>query len=302
MDPRTSRGFLNNNPGNVDRSADVWQGEIRDPDDPRLTPFQRNELVNGRFVVTISPQFGIRLLAKTLFAYRDRLGIRTIRGIVTTWAPPPKKGLVKGSIGGEANGEDQNDTNAYANAVSKHVGVGPDDEINIRDWKTLYAVVSAIIRHECGGMPYKGVELEEGLLLAGMVKPVGITTSQTAVGLTMASGGTIGGAGVSGVQEAVKQPAFPVPPAGIGHNGPPGSLPVPDLSGGVSAVQDSLRQAGDSLAPLAGTSQTLDQILFALKIGLAVVALAGIIIATVARIRQSRRDAQIATAAQESGL
>lgn len=69
MDPRTSRGFLNNNPGNVDRSADVWQGEIRDPDDPRLTPFQRNELVNGRFVVTISPQFGIRLLAKTLFAY-----------------------------------------------------------------------------------------------------------------------------------------------------------------------------------------------------------------------------------------
>ena len=51
MDPRKSRGFLNNNPGNVDRSADVWQGEIRDPADPRLTDFQRNELVKGRFAV-----------------------------------------------------------------------------------------------------------------------------------------------------------------------------------------------------------------------------------------------------------
>lgn len=297
MDPRTSRGYLNNNPGNVDRSADVWQGEIRDPDDPRLTPFQRDELVNGRFVVTISPQFGIRLLAKTLFAYRDRLGIKTIRGIVTTWAPPPKKGLVKGSIGAEANGEDQNDTASYVAAVSKRVGVSPDAEINVREWKTLHALVSAIIIHECGGMPYSSSEIEEGLLLAGVVKPIGITTSQTAVGLTMASGGTLGGAGVAGVQEAVKQPAFPVPPAGIGHNNPP-----PDFTGGVSAVQDSLRQAGDSLAPLAGTSQTLDQILFALKIGLAVVAIAGIVIATVARIRQSRRDAQIAVAAQESGL
>lgn len=296
MDPRTSRGFLNNNPGNVDRSADVWQGEIRDPADPRLTPFQRNELVNGRFVVTISPQFGIRLLAKTLFAYRDRLGIKTIRGIVNTWAPPPKRGLIKGSIGGEANGEDQNDTNAYAVIVSKHVGVGLDDEINVRDWKTLYAVASAIIIHECGGMPYKGSEIEEGLLLAGAVKPVGITTSKTAAGLTIASGGTIGGAGVATLQEAVERPALPVPPAGIGHNGPP------DLGGGVSAVQDALRQTGDSLAPLAGTSQTLDHILFALKIGMAVVALAGIGLAIYARIRQSRRDAQIAIAAQESGL
>lgn len=293
MDPRTSRGFLNNNPGNVDRSKDVWQGEIRDPADPRLTPFQRNELIKGRFCVFSSPVLGIRMMAKNLFAYR-RNGLRSIRQIITTWAPPPASGLVAGKVGGEANGEDQNDTESYVDVVAKRVGVSADIPINLDDWKTLYLLVWAIIVHECGGMPYSGSEIEDGLLLAGVVKPVGVTTSQTAMGLTMASGGTIGGAGVAGVQEALQQPAFPAPP--------PPSLPAPDFSGGVSAAQETLRQAGDSLAPLAGTSQTLDQILFALKIGMAVVALAGIGLAIYARIRQSRRDARIAAAAQESGL
>lgn len=278
MDPRSARGYLNNNPGNVDRSADVWQGEIRDPADPRLTEFQRNELVKGRFAVFTTAQLGIRMLAKTLFAYRDRVNLKTVRGIINRWAP---------SI--------ENDTTAYVTAVARGVGVDPDAEINVRDYRTLHALVSAIITHECGGMPYKAAEIEDGLLLAGVTKPVGITTSKTATGLTIASGSTIGGAGVATLQEAVKQPTFPAPP-------PPPALPTPDFGGGVSAAQDTLRQAADSLAPLAGTAQTLDQILFALKIAMAVAALAGIALAIVARIRQSRRDQVIAAAAQESGL
>lgn len=69
MDSRKSRGILNSNPGNIDLSADVWQGELRDPADSRLTEFQRNELVNGRFAVAWP---GIRMLAKTRFAGRLR--------------------------------------------------------------------------------------------------------------------------------------------------------------------------------------------------------------------------------------
>lgn len=279
MDPRTSRGFLNNNPGNVDRSADVWQGEIRDPADPRLTKFQRNELENGRFAVFAEPRPGIRMLAKTLFAYRDRLGHRTVRRIINTWAPPV-----------------ENDTGAYVNAVAARVGVSPDAELNLNDFKTMKALVSAIIIHECGGMPYAGTEIDDGLLLAGLVKPVGITTSSTAQGLTIASGGTIGGAAVAGVQEAVTRPEQIPAPA------PAPSLPPPDLGSALSGAQDALRQTADTIAPMAGTSQTLDHILFALKIGMAVIALVGIGLAIRARIIQMRRDQKIAAVAQESGL
>lgn len=274
MDPRASRGFLNNNPGNVDRSADVWQGEIRDPADPRLTDFQRNELVKGRFAVFADPRPGIRMLAKNLFAYRDRRGLRTVRGIIAAWAPPV-----------------ENDTGAYVNAVAARVGVSPDAELDLNDFKTMRALVSAIIIHECGGMPYAGTEIDDGLMMAGLVKPIGITTSQTAQGLTIASGGTIGGGAVAVIQEAAERPVqVPAPAA------------APDFASAVSGAQDALRQTADTLAPMAGTSQTLDHILFALKIGCAVIALVGIGLAIRARIIQMRRDRKIAAVAQESGL
>lgn len=277
FDPRTSRGFLNNNPGNVDRSADVWQGEIRDPTDPRLTDFQRKELTSGRFCVFAEARLGIRMLARTLFAYRDRRGLRTVREIIHTWAPPI-----------------ENDTDAYALVVARRVGVDPDAEINVRDYRTLHALVSAIIVHECGGMPYAGTEIEDGILLAGIAKPVGVTTSKTAQGLTIASGGTIGGASVSVIQEAIEKPvAVPAPPP---------ALPAPDFGSVATGAQDLIRQTSDTLAPMAGTSQTVDRILFALKLAMAVIALIGIGLAIRARIKQWRRDELIAIAAQESGL
>lgn len=295
MDPHTSRGFLNNNPGNIDRSEPPWQGEIRDPADPRLTPFQRAELTERRFCVFPQPQLGIRALAKNLMAYQDRRGHRTVRAMITQWAPPPKKGLVVSATGGEANGEDQNDTASYVRAVARRVGVDPDADINVRDYKTLHGLVSGIIVHECGGMPYAGSEIEDGLLLAGVVKPVGVTTSKTATGLSIASGGTIGGASVAAIQEAVERPVqIPAPP-------PPPPLPAPDFGATIAPVQDTLRQASDTLAPFTGTSQTLNHILFALKIGMAVIALIGIGIAIHERIKRSRRDQQLALAAQENG-
>lgn len=280
-DPRSSRGFLNNNPGNVDRSGEVWQGEIRDPADPRLTDFQRNELTKGRFCVFAQPQLGIRMLAKTLFAYRDRLGHRTVRQIINTWAPPV-----------------ENDTGSYVNIVAGKVGVSPDAEIDVRDWKTLHALVSAIIVHECGGMPYAGSEIEDGLMLAGVVKPVGVTTSKTATGLTVASGATIGGAAVSSVQEALK-PTTTIP---VAVPAPPPPTPAPDFGSAVAGTQDSIRQAADALVPFAGTSQTIDHVLFGLKIAMALVALVGIGLAIRERIRRSRRDELLAAATQESGL
>lgn len=274
FDPRTSRGFLNNNPGNMDRSEPPWQGEIRDPADPRLTKFQREELTQRRFCVFVSPQLGIRAMARNLFAYTDRLGLCEIEDLIKRWAPPV-----------------ENDTAAYIEAVAKRLGVRHDACVNLRDWKVLHVIVDAIIRHECGGMPYTGSELEEGLLLAGVPKPVGLTTSTTAQGATLASGGTIGGAGVSAAQEMVKAP--PQVPADIQPLPPPGFT---------SGATDAIRQTADTLSPFAGSSQTVDHILFALKIALAVVALAGVGMVIWGRIKQWRRDQVIAVAAQETGL
>lgn len=253
MDPRTSRGFLNNNPGNIDRSAELWQGEIRDPADPRLTDFQRIELTKGRFCVSVSAEYGIRMLAKNLFAYRDRLGRRSVREIINTWAPP-----------------NENDTGAYVAAVARRVGVDADAEIDIRDYKTLHGIVSAIIIHECGGMPYAGNEVEDGLRLAGVVKPVGVTTSRTATGLTIASGATVAGGGVAVLQDSTQQPS--------------------DVTATVTAVQEPLRQTAEGLAPFAGTSPAIAQALFWLKIALAVIAIAGIALAAYERVKRARRD------------
>jgi hypothetical protein len=66
MDPKEQRGYLNHNPGNIDRSADNWQFEIKDPNDPRLTPFQVHELTYGRFCVFADAVHGIRAMAKNL--------------------------------------------------------------------------------------------------------------------------------------------------------------------------------------------------------------------------------------------
>lgn len=278
MDPRTARGFLNNNPGNIDRGAEVWQGEIRDPADARLTEFQHGELTKGRFCVFAAAEFGIRALAKNLFAYRDRLNRKTVRQIINTWAPP-----------------NENDTGAYVAAVATRAGVDPDAEIDIRAYKALHGIVSAIIIHECGGMPYSGSEVEDGLRLAGVVKPVGVTTSKTATGLTIASGATVAGGGVAVIQESTQQVSQQQSPAV--------QLPVPpsDVQATVAAVQEPLRQTAEGLAPFSGTSPAIAQALFWLKIALAVIAIVGIAVAAYERVKRARRDAKLAASNAEAG-
>ena len=248
MDPTKQRGFLNNNPGNMDRAAgEPWQGEIRDAKDARLTAFQRNELISGRFAVFAGPEWGIRAMAKNLFAYRDRLGLSTVRGFINKWAPP-----------------NENDTAAYIGAVAQRIGVSADAAVDLRDYKVLSAIVDAIIRVECGGMPYAGHEIEDGLRLAGVVKPVGIVTSNTARANTAVSVGTAGNLALN-------------------------------------ALQEPIQQAAESLAPLAGTSHTLDQVLFWLKVALGVIALVGAVYVIRERMSRQRRDVAIETAANEAG-
>lgn len=153
MDPRQTRGYLNNNPGNIDRAAPpYWDGEIRDVNDPRLTAFQRKELVEGRFCVFTRAHYGLRALAKNLLACHDRLGDSTVPQYIGHWAPP----------------SDNNNTAAYIAAVCAEAGVSLYDVINIRDRRVLKAVMHGIVRVECAGVPYSDDQFDEAITAAGV--------------------------------------------------------------------------------------------------------------------------------------
>lgn len=125
-----TRGFRNNNPGNIEyTAANQWVGQAGS---------------DGRYVVFIDVRFGLRAIGKLLDTYRDRYGLNTIRGIIGRWAPPS-----------------ENDTNSYVSSVSGYMGVGPDVLLS-GDWVPL---VAAIVRHENGVNPFDDAFIREALAL-----------------------------------------------------------------------------------------------------------------------------------------
>lgn len=146
------RGIRNNNPGNIDRVAGVrWQGQSSD------------QSSDPRFVVFSDPRWGIRALARVLITYQDKRRARdgsridSIQEIIDRWAPPH-----------------ENNTNAYAKQVAQALGRLPTDEsIDVYDYRTMYALVVAIIRHENGRQPYSTDDINFGLTLAGITQFMG---------------------------------------------------------------------------------------------------------------------------------
>lgn len=247
MDPRAQRGFLNKNPGNMDRAqGEPWQGEIRDTVDARLTEFQRNELNHGRFAVFSTHELGIRAMVRNLRAYALS-GWTTVDTMIDHWAPPI-----------------ENNTRAYKANVCKSIGCTPQTFLNMSDYATAYAMVDAIIRVECGGMPYSGHEIEDGLRLAGVIKPATITESATVQGGAIAAGATM---------------AQPV----------------------LAAVQDPIQNMVDTLSPLADMSAYVQYTMVALKVLLVAVTLYGVYMTFRERKARTERDVAIA-AAHEAGL
>ncbi len=173
------RGIRNRNPGNLRRSSDPWQGLAAEQTDSEFFQFA-------------SAKWGIRALVRTLIAYQDRVGLKTIKQMIGRWAPP-----------------NENDTGAYVRAVAASVGVGENDEIDVHDYTILRPLTLAIIRHENGQQPYTDAEIDAGLVLAG-VEPPQRTLAQTR---TVQGGQVAAGATVLGLTaEVVRQvePAIPL--------------------------------------------------------------------------------------------
>jgi hypothetical protein len=126
------RGVRNNNPGNIMRTADSWQGET-EGNDPRYKTFA-------------SAEAGIAAMGENLLAYQDKYGLNTINGIVSRWAPAT-----------------ENDTKSYIATVSKALGVKPDDTLNLRDPATMTKLVGAMIGVENGEQPYSDAQIATGV-------------------------------------------------------------------------------------------------------------------------------------------
>lgn len=130
----TPRGIRNNNPGNIRHSSSKWQG-------------MAVQQTDTNFVQFVAPEYGIRALAKLLGNYYTRDGLNTVRQIISKYAP-----------------SSENNTDAYASAVARSLGVTPDVVISVPQHMT--ALVEAIIRHENGQQPYQIAQIQTGVSMA----------------------------------------------------------------------------------------------------------------------------------------
>ncbi|MDD3181302.1 MAG: structural protein P5 [Alphaproteobacteria bacterium] len=168
------RGIRNNNPGNLRLTKDPWQGLAETQTDTEFFVFQ-------------SPIYGIRALARTLIKYQDKHGLRTIRQIIGRWAP---------SV--------ENDTVAYAKAVSDETGFAPDVALDMHKYEQLKALVTAIIQHENGQQPYTGAQVDKALILAGVEPPPkNLQHTRTVRGGQAATAATVGLGALQAVQDGM---------------------------------------------------------------------------------------------------
>ena len=114
------RGLRNNNPGNIRRNSDVFQGE-KTSSDREFKQFK-------------SMAYGYRAIFKILFNYYRNYKLDTIRKMITRWAPP----------------EDNNHTEAYIKAVSDYAGIPADDPINVNDREQMIRIVAGMSKVENG--------------------------------------------------------------------------------------------------------------------------------------------------------
>lgn len=131
----SARGIRNNNPGNLEYSkTNPWVGQTG---------------YDGRFAKFETPEHGIRALGRNLLSYQ-RQGIDTVNDIINRWAPP----------------SDNNNTEAYIQAVCAQLGVTPDQPLDASNPDTLKALCASIIQHENGSQPYSDQQLATGVSAA----------------------------------------------------------------------------------------------------------------------------------------
>ncbi len=163
MEPR---GIRNNNPLNIRRSGDIWQGQINvnvngnknSPSPTDKFPSPTGEGLGERpvgdraFCQFESMAYGWRaafvILCKT---YYGKYKLKTIRALITRWAPPK-----------------ENNTEAYIRRVTDRIGIAADRELGSpqehpAQWMMI-AMAMAIV--ECGTTQLDYLSMLKGFALA----------------------------------------------------------------------------------------------------------------------------------------
>lgn len=123
-----TRGIRNNNPLNIRRSTDRWEGASEVQTDKAFVQFK-------------SMAYGYRAAWKTLQSYYNRFCLQskpfTVRQIISRWAPPS-----------------ENDTERYIHFVLKASGLGGKENLlppqNVASYGRLSRLVIAMTCMECG--------------------------------------------------------------------------------------------------------------------------------------------------------
>ena len=114
-----SRGLRNNNPLNIRKNSDSFKGEIIGSDKSYKT--------------FIDIAHGYRAGMKILQGYQERKGLKTIRTIISRWAPP-----------------NENDTQSYIATVSHVSGIGADKTVNLSNQNDMTRIVAGMSQVENG--------------------------------------------------------------------------------------------------------------------------------------------------------
>lgn len=134
MSTSGSRGLRNNNPGNIRKSGDAWQGLAAQQTDPAFFQFT-------------DAKYGVRALAKILLNYERKYGLRSVRELINRWAPPI-----------------ENNTSSYVASVARALNVTADEALIV--YNRLPDLAAAIIRHENGSNPYTADDIRAWVYLS----------------------------------------------------------------------------------------------------------------------------------------
>lgn len=113
------RGYRNNNPGNIRLGAN-WKGMRPTQTDPDFCQFR-------------DPVDGLRALMRVILTYARKYKLCSVTQIITRWAPP-----------------NENNTGAYIDAVSRYLGVLPNEVIDVTKPAILIGLAQGIVVHELG--------------------------------------------------------------------------------------------------------------------------------------------------------
>jgi hypothetical protein len=122
----STRGIRDNNPGNVERTATRWQGELS-----QAEVAASGATWDAQFCQMDTPANGVRMIGHILRSYEAR-GLNTPRQLASTYS--------------------KTDQAAYVQNMADAIGVQPDDPIDV--YAFLPALAQVIIQQENGSQPY----------------------------------------------------------------------------------------------------------------------------------------------------